>query len=146
MSCRRFFCGISVQTSAVGVQYCTGSYLSVTPVYQLGKQLDVRFYYVAFTLSQGSLHQPGRSLHLNITNVANFCFNPVQFYDSIIPFEFQSVCKKIFRISFWLYLQNVVTHIMRWCAFTKYSNKCARNFFTLLQATSVSLYLLQSLF
>ena len=42
-----FFCGISVQTSAVGVQYCTGSYLPVTPVYQLGKQLDVRSYYMA---------------------------------------------------------------------------------------------------
>ena len=90
------------------MQYCTGSYLSITPVDQLGKQLDVRFYYVAFTLSQGSLHQPGRSLHLNITNVANFCFNPVQFYDSSIPFEFQSICKKIFHISFWLYLQKVL--------------------------------------
>ena len=34
------FCGISVKTSAIGVQYCTGSHLSVAPVYQLGKQLD----------------------------------------------------------------------------------------------------------
>ena len=51
-----FLCGTSVQTSVVGVQYCTGSYLSVTLVDQVGKQLDVKFYYVVFTLSQGSLH------------------------------------------------------------------------------------------
>ena len=37
-----FFCGISVQTSAVGVQYCTGSYLycAVTLVDQLGNWMN----------------------------------------------------------------------------------------------------------
>ena len=90
--------------------------------------------YVAFTPSQASLHQPGGILPLNFTNVAHFCFNPVQFYDSIISFEFQSGGKKIFRISFCLYLQNVITLIIRSCAFIKYVTK----FFKQLQATSMS--------
>ena len=84
-----------MQTSAVGVQYCTGSYLSVTPVDQLGKQLDVRFYYVAFTLSQGSLHYPGRSLHMNFTNIA---FVSIQFSFKILSFllSFKASVKRYF--------------------------------------------------
>ena len=39
-----FFCGISVETSVERVQYCTGSYLSIAPIDQLGKQMGVRFY------------------------------------------------------------------------------------------------------
>ena len=35
---------MSVQTSVVGVQYCTGSYMSVNPVDTLGKRLSVRLY------------------------------------------------------------------------------------------------------
>ena len=38
-----FFCALLTCTS-VGVQYCKGKYLSVTPVNQLQRQLSVRFF------------------------------------------------------------------------------------------------------
>ena len=68
---------------------------SVTPVFQLGKQLDVGFYYVAFTLSQGSLHYPGRSLHMNFTNIA---FVSIQFSFKILSFllSFKASVKRYF--------------------------------------------------